>query len=177
LNSTGKPAVIFVDEFDKLFTSHTDTNNPATSDVQDEFLKTIEGQATVAGEYGKFHSVDTSKYLFVFSGSFAGAEITTLDQLQEKGVRTEFVGRVPLVYHLPKVPLSKLLMILANSTLLPAYADTLKINLDKAKIDLVNLITAEYPSNTIGIRLVNKLIHQYFIDGSPKTKPKKKMEL
>ena len=53
----GKPTVIFVDEFDKLFISGNSNDSSAhesTTGVQNEFLKVLESdKASVFGDYGK----------------------------------------------------------------------------------------------------------------------------
>jgi ATP-dependent protease Clp ATPase subunit len=72
----GKPTVVFVDEFDKLFISGNSNDSCAhesTTGVQNEFLKVLESDtASVFGDYGKYVNVPISNTLFVFAGAFNG---------------------------------------------------------------------------------------------------------
>lgn len=168
-NSANVPVVCIVDEFDKLFLNNSATE--ATVGVQDEFLVALENSATVAADYGKFVSVSTQNVLFVFSGAFAGQEITTQQQLKDLGVRTEFLGRVNLVYHMPKPSIANLHKILKTSPLLNSYIDYGFGDRELAVACISDQITELYDTNTLGVRLVNMLIHQYFIDGAVITAP------
>lgn len=156
--------IVFVDEFDKLFMSKGESNS-YSSDVQDELLKTIEDCATIAGDYGKFYTVPTDKCLFVFAGAFANKEVKTIQDLRDFGLRTEFVGRVPLVYSMETPSLKKLKAIMAKSDLLSEYLDVFNQQDGSALNILLERLEQEYPTNTIGTRLVNQLIHTYFING------------
>ena len=102
-----KPSVVFVDEFDKLFISgnaNSDLAHESTNGVQNEFLKVLEGgTASVFGDYGKYVQISTSKTLFVFAGAFNGELDITIDRLRMFGLKTEFLGRVGLVYNVSQV--------------------------------------------------------------------------
>ena len=98
LQMGGKPAIVFVDEFDKLFISGNSNSSCAhesTTGVQNEFLKVLESDvASVFGDYGKYINAQTSNILFVFAGAFNNEEGITIDRLRELGLKTEFLGRV-----------------------------------------------------------------------------------
>lgn len=179
LQHGGRPVVCFVDEFDKLFisgNSNSDLAHETTNGVQNEFLKVIEGTASVFGDYGKYINIKTDNVLFVFAGAFNGEEEIDLDRLREFGIKTEFLGRVGLAYGMQKVTLEELKNILENSPLLAKY---LQLVPDANKEVVVNkvmeVVTDNYEKNTIGVRLINTLIHQYFIDGGLKEKEAKKV--
>jgi ATP-dependent protease Clp ATPase subunit len=178
LQSAGQPMICFVDEFDKLFISGNSNSSLAhetTNGVQNEFLKVLEGTASVYGDFGKYVNVKTDNVLFVFAGAFNGEENIDLDRLREFGIKTEFLGRVGLAYGLSKVTLEEMKNILENSKLLEKY---LSLFPDVAKIDVVDLIMGilaeNYEKNTIGVRMINTLIHQYFIEGGITKKEAKK---
>lgn len=170
LNFGGKPVVCFVDEFDKLFISGNANSTLAhevTTGVQNEFLKVLEAKTTsVFGDYGKYIEVNASNVLFIFAGAFNGEEGITIDRLREFGVKTEFLGRVGLAYNTEKFSIDHMLEILVNSELLKKYL-TLFPEADKDKVvgEISIHLIAHYEKNTIGVRLVNTLIHQYFIKG------------
>lgn len=169
LNRTSGPIVIFVDEFDKLFISgnnNSDLAHETTNGVQNEFLKVLEaGTASVFGDYGKYINVAVDDALFVFAGAFNGEADVTLDRLRDFGVKTEFLGRVGLVYGLPRLSLDSLAYILEQSPLLESY---LQLFPDVDKDDVVKAVMAEvkevYSENTLGIRLLNTMLHQYFVN-------------
>lgn len=173
-----QPAVCFVDEFDKLFISgntNSELAHESTNGVQNEFLRVLEGFATVFGDYGKFHSVSTDNILFVFAGAFNGEEDLDIDRLKELGVKTEFVGRVGLVFSLTRTPLNELLQILQDSPLLKQYLGLFKkVEMKQAYADISCAVEEQYENNTLGVRLVTTLIHQYFIHGTLE-KPKKEV--
>ncbi len=173
-----QPVVCFVDEFDKLFISgntNSELAHETTNGVQNEFLKVLEGTASVYSDYGKYIPIDTSNVLFVFAGAFNGEENIDLDRLRELGVKTEFLGRVGLAYGLQKLSLEDLLDILENSKLLANYLTLFPTVKRQAVIDAVMTVVREnYDRNTLGARLVNTLIHQYFINGGLKSKEAKK---
>lgn len=170
--------VCLVDEFDKLFISgnaNSDLAHETTNGVQNEFLKVLEGKATVAADYGKYIDVPTDNVLFVFAGAFNGEENITLDRLREFGLKTEFLGRVGLAYGLEKVSLEQMQHILENSKLLQKYLDLFdKEQKDVVCTKIMQVISANYEKNDIGVRLINTLIHQYFIEGGLKEKEVKK---
>ena len=169
-NKGDKPTICFVDEFDKLFISGNSNSSLAhesTNGVQNEFLTVLESdEATVAGDYGKYLQVPVKKVLFIFAGAFNGEPDITIDRLREFGIKTEFIGRVGLVYNLEKLTLESMLSILKSSTLLKTY---LELFPDVKKKDVTEtigeFIKAYYENNTLGARLVNTLVHQYFIKG------------
>ena len=169
-NLQGAPAICFVDEFDKLFISGNSNDSAAhetTNGVQNEFLTVLETDHTsVFGAYGKYDKIEVSNVLFIFAGAFNGAEDVTLDDLREFGVKTEFLGRVGLVFNTEKLSLESLLYILDNSEVLSAYLDLFS---DVVKEEVTSVIGGyikdNYEQNTLGVRMINNLIHQYFIKG------------
>ena len=170
MNMKAKKVVVFVDEFDKLFISTNSNSSVAhevTVGVQNEFLKVLESESTaVYGDYGKYVDADVSKVLFVFAGAFNNEEKITLDKLRNFGVKTEFLGRVGLIYNTKRLALEDLYVILENSELLDTY---MKIFEDVRREDVINKIkdflSQNYNNNTIGARIINTLINQYFIKG------------
>lgn len=169
-NHGDKPTIVFVDEFDKLFISGNSNSSLAhetTNGVQNEFLKVLESdEASVFGDYGKYIHVSVEKVLFVFAGAFNGEHDIDIDRLREFGIKTEFIGRVGLVYNLEKLSVQDLIDVLKNSTLLDHY---LKLFANAKRDHCVKLISKyirdNYENNTLGARLVSTLIHQYFIKG------------
>lgn len=169
-STMGVPTVCFVDEFDKLFVSgntNGDLAHESTNGVQNEFLKILESDtAAVFGDFGKYINVAVSNVLFIFAGAFNGEEDITLDRLRELGIKTEFLGRVGLVYNTVKPSLSSLLDLLGQSELL---ADYLQLFPNEKKADVVAVlepvIVENYEKNTLGVRMLNTLVHQYFIEG------------
>jgi len=169
MQMSNKPTVVFVDEFDKLFISGNSNDSCAhetTTGVQNEFLKVLEcDTASVFGDYGKYINVPISNTIFVFAGAFNGEADIDLDRLQEMGVKTEFLGRVGLVYNTKKLSLEDLYKILETSKLLDNYVELF----DQNKKDVVNIlkehVKENYEMNTLGARMVNTLINQYFIKG------------
>lgn len=189
LNNSGKPTVVFVDEFDKLFisgNSNSDLAHETTNGVQNEFLKILESDTvSVFGDYGKYVNVPANNCLFVFAGAFNGEEDITLDRLRDLGIKTEFLGRVGIVLNILPLTLDDLYAILDQSQLLEKYLELFE-NVDRK--DVIKMIrkhlkdTFEY--NTIGARAVNTLINQYFINGGKlgskevkKTQFSKKLQL
>ncbi len=175
----GQPVICFVDEFDKLFISGNSNSalaHETTNGVQNEFLKVLEGSASVYGDFGKYINIKTDNVLFIFAGAFNGEENIDIDRLREFGVKTEFLGRVGLVYGLEKVTLADLKNILINSVLLQTY---LTLFPKTKKADVVNpimkILTDSFEKNTIGIRMINTLIHQFFINGNLGEKQAKKI--
>lgn len=168
-NSQGL-TVCMVDEFDKLFISGNQNSSLAhevTMGVQNEFLKVLESDhASVYGDYGKYLNVSVKNVLFVFAGAFNGQENLTLDDLRGFGVKTEFLGRVGLIYNLEKPSLESLLAILGESTLLHNYLQLFPQLSAKSAIKAIGArLTEAYEKNTLGVRAINNLIHQYFING------------
>lgn len=166
----GRPTIVFVDEFDKLFISGNSNDSCAhesTTGVQNEFLKVLESDTcSVFGDYGKYVNVSSSNVLFVFAGAFNGEADIDLDRLRELGLKTEFLGRVGLVYNTQPLTIENLFEILENSVLLSSY---LKLYKKAEKKTVMNVIKEHlvhnFEMNTLGARLVNTLINQYFIKG------------
>jgi len=169
-NMKDQPSVVFVDEFDKLFISSNSNASSAhetTLGVQNEFLKILESPTTsVFGDYGKYREVDISKVLFIFAGAFNNEEDITLDKLRNYGVKTEFLGRVGLIYNTTPLTLQDLYQILEGSILLKAYLELFP-NVKKEEVlpKIKSFLKDNYEKNTLGARLINTLIHQYFIKG------------
>lgn len=170
LQMGSKPCIVFVDEFDKLFISGNSNSSCAhesTTGVQNEFLKVLESDnASVFGDYGKYINVPAKNVLFVFAGAFNGEEDITLDRLREIGLKTEFLGRVGLVYNTKPLSIDDLFTIIDNSELLNNYCKLFDGS-DKEKVvyELKAHIQKNYEFNTLGARLINTLINQYFIKG------------
>lgn len=178
LQSGGQPTICFVDEFDKLFISGNTNSalaHETTNGVQNEFLKVLEGSASVFGDYGKYVNVKTDNVLFVFAGAFNGEENIDLDRLREFGIKTEFLGRVGLAYGLEKVSLAEMETILVKSNLLNTYLALFPdVQKDQVTTVIMKILADNYEKNTIGVRMINTLIHQYFIEGGIKEKEAKK---
>ena len=165
----GQLTIVFVDEFDKMFISgntNSELAHESTNGVQNEFLKVLEGSASVFGEYGKYVNIKTDKCLFIFAGAFNGEENIDIDRMREFGIKTEFLGRVGLSFSLQKPTLEDMTNILLKSELLNMYCKLYKDS-NKTKIinDIMEVVTENYEKNPIGVRLINTLIHQFFING------------
>lgn len=166
----GKPTIVFVDEFDKLFISGNSNDSCAhesTTGVQNEFLKVLESDTcSVFGDYGKYINVASNNVLFVFAGAFNGEEDIDLDRLRELGIKTEFLGRVGLVYNTRPLTLEDLYSILDNSALLDKYLKLFEDS-DREMViyKLKDYLSKNYEMNTLGARMINTLINQYFIKG------------
>lgn len=87
-------------------------------------------------------------------------------ELYAAKVYRELKERVGLVYNTNKLTLENLYMILENSELLDMY---LKIFNDVNRVEVIdtikNFLALNYTNNTLGARIVNTLINQYFIKG------------
>ncbi len=167
-NTGGKPTVCFVDEFDKLFISgnhNSDLAHETTNGVQNEFLKVLESSHTaVYGDYGKYVNISVDHVLFVFAGAFNGETDITLDRLRELGLKTEFLGRVGLVFNTEPLSLEVLYDIFEESQLFKTYCELVEdIDINKARSDIREKIAENYDNNTLGARMINTLIHTYFI--------------
>ena len=171
----GKPTVCFVDEFDKLFISgncNSDLAHESTNGVQNEFLKILESDETaIFGDYGKYINISVNNILFIFAGAFNGEVDITLDRLRELGLKTEFLGRVGLVFNTQPLSLEDLYIILDNNEVLKKYLELFKdVNKSKIKSTLKEKIKENFENNTLGARMITTLIHQYFIKGGFKNK-------
>ena len=164
-----KLTVIFVDEFDKLFISGNSNDSAAhesTTGVQNEFLKLLEGRVTqVFGDYGKYVSIPTNKILFIFAGAFNNEPDITLDRLREIGVKTEFLGRVGLIYNTKPLTIEDMFKIVDNSDLLAKYCKLFTEDFETVAIYIKGYIQKFHEKNTLGARMINTLIQQYFIKG------------
>lgn len=170
IDFAGKPVVILVDEFDKLFISGNSNSMKAhewTTGVQNEFLKVLEGDVTsVYGDFGKYVEIGIDNVLFVFAGAFNGEENLTLDRIREFGIKTEFIGRVGLIYNTSNLTLEDMYEILENSEVLEKYLDLfVGVERDDVVSTIKEYLEKIYPNNTLGARIINTLINQYFIKG------------
>ena len=169
-NMGDRPCVCFVDEFDKLFISgntNSDLAHESTNGVQNEMLKVLESNTTsVFGDYGKYREISVGKVLFVFAGAFNGEEDLSMDRLRQMGMKTELLGRVGLVFNLKRLSLDTLRECLNNSELLQKYLN-LYDGVDRKEVvaAVMHAVEENYENNTIGARLLNTLLHQYFING------------
>ncbi len=85
-------------------------------------MKVLESDTTsVFGDYGKYVNIPIKNVLFIFAGAFNGEEDITIDRLREIGLKTEFLGRVGLVYNTKKLSIESLHTIVDNSPLLKTY--------------------------------------------------------
>jgi ATP-dependent protease Clp ATPase subunit len=168
-NTQAMLTLCFVDEFDKLFISgntNTSLAHETTNGVQNEFLRVLEGSTTsVFGDYGKYIQVPVDNVLFVFAGAFNGEDHITIDRLREFGLKTEFLGRVGLIFNMEKLSIDSMYVALLGSKL---FADYLKlfpaVNKEDAEQSIMTVVEKEHSKNTLGIRLLNTLINQYFIN-------------
>lgn len=170
MNMMGQPCVCLVDEFDKLFISNNSNTSGAhevTTGVQNEFLKVLESDTTaIFGDYGKYVQARVDNVLFIFAGAFNGEPEITIDKLRDFGVKTEFLGRVGLVFNMEKMPLDELLELVEKSDLIDKYAKLMPTaDPAEAKKRIAEVITEGYEHNTLGARQINTLVHQYFING------------
>ncbi len=163
---TSSGIVVFVDEFDKLFTNGAaQGTHEALAGVQNEFLTMLENDsASVFGDYGKYINVNVGKVLFVFAGAFNNEDNLTHERLRELGMRTEFLGRVSLQFSTKKISLESLLGLVEHNILLQEYFKVFKgTSKKKATETIKERISTEYKKNAIGVRVVNQIIHQYFL--------------
>ena len=169
-----KLVICFVDEFDKLFISGNSNSQLAhetTNGVQNEFLKVLESDtASVFHDYGKYIQASTKNVLFVFAGAFNGEADISIDRLRELGIKTEFLGRVGLVFNMKDLTLENLYEILDQSPLLESYLELFKdkdgkqgVDGDKVKFEIKEHLAKIFQENTLGARVISTLIHQYFI--------------
>ena len=164
------PTIVFVDEFDKLFitgNSNTSSAHEVTHGVQNEFLRVLESKtASVFGEYGKYDTVTVDNTLFIFAGAFNGEENIDIDRLREIGIKTEFLGRVGLTFAMTKLSVNSMYEALKQSTLLDNYLALFPETTRETVInDVMKVVAEQQDKNTLGIRLLNTLLNQYFING------------
>ena len=158
------PNLIFVDEFDKLFQRNGEHTEGFRSMVQDEFLAALESDTTqIFTDYGKYEPVKISNSLFVFAGAYSNQKIHSLKELREAGLRTEFVGRVPLVYATTEIPLQELTCMVPKLKLFREY---LRLAPGQEVIHtnaIIRLLNEQNKDLNIGIRLLNSCVHQHFM--------------
>lgn len=160
-----EPNVIFVDEFDKLLQRNGSSTEEFRSAVQDEFLTSLESKYTsVFTTYGKYEPTIIENSLFVFAGAYSNQKIQTMAELKDAGLRTEFIGRVPLVFSTDPVSLDELEAAIPSIDLFKQYRKL--FNRRQASNDakgIVKLLKEQDKEMNIGIRLLNSVIHQYFM--------------
>jgi ATP-dependent protease Clp ATPase subunit len=165
-----KLTVVFVDEFDKLFiagNSNSDVAHQTTVGVQNEFLTILESSvASVFGDYGKYVNVSAKNLLFIFAGAFNNEENIGVDRLREIGLKTEFLGRVGLVYNTNPLTIEELYTIVDRSELLNDYVKLYDgVDRETVSFEIKAYLRDNYEYNTLGARLINTLINEYFITG------------
>lgn len=159
------PTVIFVDEFDKLLSTHGSADE-ARLGVQDEFLKVVESDyLSVFGDYGKYARVRADNLLFVFAGVFGdkGDGSFKIDELRELGLRSEFLGRIGLCVSTKRIPISTLVKHIGEADLLDRYLKmhpTIKRPI--VVRELRKRMMEDDNSSAAGFRGINTLIHQFF---------------
>lgn len=161
------PNIVFVDEFDKLFLRNGETTEGFRSMVQDEFLTILESKyASVFTDYGKYEPVRIDNSLFIFAGAYSNQKISTLTELKDAGLRTEFVGRVPLVLETTEVPIEELQKHLKDVDLFKSYMKLYPRTKEVvASKGVCELLVTQQKNIPIGIRGLNSCIHQYFMRG------------
>lgn len=162
-----EPNIIFVDEFDKLFQRNGETTEGFRSMVQDEFLTALEAKHTsIFTDYGKYEPIRIDNSLFIFAGAYSNQKITKISELKDAGLRTEFVGRVPLVFMTEEVPISELKKHIPNLDLFKHYQKMYpETNVKAATTVITRMLEQQQRELGIGIRLLNSCIHQYFMQG------------
>ena len=171
--------ICFVDEFDKLFisgNSNGDLAHEITNGVQNEFLRVLEATHTqVFGDYGKYISVTVDNILFIFAGAFNGEPDLTVDRLRDFGIKTEFLGRVGLMFNLEKLSIESMYVALQNSALLTHYLELFPdVQRDNVETAVMQAVAKVHDKNTLGIRLLNTLLNQYFINDGKLEQPEVK---
>ncbi|MCO1498257.1 hypothetical protein, partial [Limosilactobacillus reuteri] len=68
-----------------------------------------------------YNNISSKNVLFVFAGAFNGEDNLNVDRLREIGLKTEFLGRVGLVYNTKPLTLDEYFLIIENSILLQKY--------------------------------------------------------
>lgn len=162
-----EPNIIFVDEFDKLFQTNGEKTENFRSQVQDEFLTCLESKyTTIFTDYGKYEPIVINNSLFIFAGAYSNQNIKTLPQLKDAGMRTEFLGRVPLVLSTEQVPLAELKKHIAKLELFGHYKNLYPETNDREAIKgITAILEKQNKEMPIGIRLLNTAIHLWFMRG------------
>lgn len=158
------PVIVFFDEFDKAISKSAETT---AGTVQQEVLKMLEDTTTeVFGMYGRYNRVSVNNVLFVFAGSFGGADIQNLSDLLDHNVKPELLGRVGLHFKVTRPSLAEMLELVKKSDLIKEYCNVIHgIEYDTAVKHISAELEAQYANNIIGVRIINSLAHQYFING------------
>lgn len=158
----GKPCIVLLDEFDKVFSMHDDK-----AGVQQEILHMLSsGKVDVIGQFGHYNKVDVSKVLFIFAGAFRNETEVTPDFLLDMGMEPELLGRVNLHIHVPNVDRDEIFKAIEVAPLFNDYQKTLELNdkeIKAAKISVRNRIEEIWESSVIGYRVIQRTIHQYFL--------------
>lgn len=160
-----EPNVIFVDEFDKLFQRNGETTEGFRNSVQDEFLLALESKyQSVFTDYGKYEPIRIDNSLFIFAGAYSNQKLETITALKDAGLRTEFVGRVPLVLFTEEVPLHELKKHIEKLDLWQKYLKAFPQTSRKEAVRwIINRMQEQSRETPIGIRLMNSTIHQFFM--------------
>ena len=110
-------------------------------------------------------TIDISKVLFIFAGAF-NSDLVNVEYLLNAGVKTEFLGRVNLIFRTDPIDINKIVDSLNDNLLLRAYLK-LYPNADKEEIlkELKPAVAYNHANNKFGLRMINSLIHEYFIFG------------
>lgn len=164
----GKPVIVFLDEFDKLFLGVDGKTGDERSGVQSEILHIISsGVCQVIADYGHYHELNTRNCLFMFAGAFQGIQDLNPDRLMQLGMYPELIGRVNLHVALPSIDCDDLIKAMRKDPLLQHYYNTHNISEAVKQKEIEDTIAAEitknFSTNVIGYRLITRLIHQYFI--------------
>ena len=165
-NSGGRATIVFVDEFDKLLVGNTGDATYSRSGVQDEFLKCLESEhISIFGDYGKYVNIRADNLLFVFAGAFNNEEILSLEDLAERGLRNEFLGRVGVLISTIPISLETILAAIPQSSLLESYLElNPKITKKDAVKGIVEIVTPLHEKHALGMRLITTATHQYFME-------------
>lgn len=159
------PNIVFVDEFDKLFVRNGETTESFRTMVQDEFLLALESKYTsVFTEYGKYENFRVDNSLFFFAGAFSNQKISTFQELKDTGIRTEFIGRVPLVFCTEEIAIADLKRAIPQIDLFKQYMKIFPTSNAKGAVNSISkTIENQQKEVPIGIRLLNSAIHQHFM--------------
>lgn len=159
--------IVFMDEVDKLFVNGEDllAGRETKVGVQNELLKIMESKTTdVIGDYGKYVQVEVSNTLFIFAGAFNGEEHVTYDFLRSLGIRNEFLGRLGILVNVPKPTLEHIYKTLGSNIVFNTYCRLYNVDQDAVGKYLMKIIAEFHESNNIGLRIINTLCHQYFMN-------------
>ncbi|MGL4616540.1 MAG: AAA family ATPase [Shewanella sp.] len=164
----GKPVIVLLDEFDKLFNGVNGGTGDERSGVQSEILHIISsGTAQLIGDYGHYTEVSTRNVLFVFAGAFLGEERLSPAKLLKMGMFPELLGRVNIHVAIPEIDCNDLIKAMKADPLLGHYFSINAITEIAAQVKIQEAIAEEiekqYKTNVIGYRLIPRLIHQYFL--------------